>query len=127
LILGNVDEVVADFDGSVDFPGGDEGDRHVHAAALACCADVLLTDDHRGFGDPDALPYEIWTADELFCKIDDDAPHFVLDVTREQSFYWWQKRMEGLQVRSLDLALERAACPNFAERIREHLRTLAGI
>lgn len=83
-----IDEILIDFDATVEFSGSDPNDRHVHAAALASGAAVLLTDNGRDFGDPDLLPYEIWTADELFCKVDDDAPHIVLDVTREQNAYW---------------------------------------
>lgn len=40
-----VDEVVADFPPDVPFSGADAGDYHVHAAAVASRADLILTFD----------------------------------------------------------------------------------
>lgn len=125
--LENFDEVLSDFDSSVEFSGSDPHDRHVHAATIACRADILLTGDTRDFGDLDELPYEILTPDELFCKIDDDAPHFVRNVTREQNAFWSGRRNSDASIKSLEQALVDAGCPKFALRVRARLRELSGV
>lgn len=62
--------VVQDFDATIPFPGGDEGDVHVHDAATHQQVGYLVTND-RGFHDlsdeqKDTLPYEIYRPDDLF-------------------------------------------------------------
>lgn len=102
------------------FPGNDPNDQHVHAAAIACQAHYLLAGD-KGFQppqiDPDALPYEVYTPDEFFVLVDDNAPQIVADVTRDQADYWMRHRTGRV-----DLAdkLHNADCPNFAQRVRHH-------
>lgn len=111
---------VEDFAIDNTFPGKDDNDRHVHAAAVACHADIVLTSD-GGFHDvdrnADSLPYEVYRPDEFFLLVDDCAPHLVREVTKEQTLYW-AARQDG----KADLAtpLTDAGCPKFAERVRSH-------
>lgn len=117
-----VDELVEDFDGRVDWPGSDRKDRHVHAAALACRADVLLTED-RGFEELDALPYEVHGCDDFFVLVDDAVPWLVRNVVLDQNRYWNARpNRKGLAV-----ALHDAGCPVFAERVAAHLRAASGV
>lgn len=110
---------VDDFKIDGSFPGSDTNDRHVHAAAVACQADFVLTDD-EGFvvsgQDVDALPYEVYRSDDFFVLVDDDVPDLVRQVTREQTVYWAKRTGRA------DLAskLIDAGCPEFAERVRNH-------
>jgi len=69
---GRVDDFV--IDGS--FQGTDPNNQHVHAAALASRADIILTDDQRFVGpgcDPDQHPYEVYTPGAFFILADDSA------------------------------------------------------
>ncbi|MCG8916727.1 PIN domain-containing protein [Actinokineospora sp. PR83] len=112
---GRVDDFT--IDGS--FPGGDVDDQHVHAAALACQADFILTCDN-GFivagQDVDSMPYEVYRPDDFFVLVDDSAPHVVRQVTYDQTLYWVGRTGRA------DLAskLSDAGCPEFAERVRDH-------
>ncbi|MDK7180128.1 PIN domain-containing protein [Corynebacterium riegelii] len=118
-----IDEVVEVFPGHAQFTGRDNGDYHVHAAAIACQADVLLTNNSPAdFTDnEDAEPYEIYTADDFFVLVADSNPASILRVTKEQFEYWGNK--PGSQ--PLDKALIAAGCPQFAARVRENLRKIA--
>lgn len=62
-----LDEIVEDFPGHGRFKGTDIDDYHVHAAAIACQADIILTSDKQEniTQDPDAEPYEIYTPDDF--------------------------------------------------------------
>lgn len=125
------DRIVECLDGRVDdftvdgsFAGEDGDDAHVHAAAVACGAGILLTADggFRG-ADPtrsDELPYEIYHPDEFFILIDDSAPFLVRGIITEQLTYWY--RSKG----TVDLPgrLRKADCPEFADRVRVHLQTI---
>jgi hypothetical protein len=109
---------VDDFKIDSSFQGNDVNDRHVHAAAIACQADFVLTDD-EGFvvgQDADAMPYEVYRSDDFFVLIDDSAPNIVREVTLEQTVYWAKRTGRA------DLAgkLIAAGCPDFAERVRGH-------
>lgn len=110
---------VDDFKIDDSFPGSDTNDRHVHAAAVACQANFLLTCD-KGFfvadQDADAMPYEVYQPDDFFVVVDDNVPHLVRQVTREQTVYWVKRTGRA------DLAskLIDAGCPEFAERVRSH-------
>ncbi|GLW91587.1 hypothetical protein Aglo03_24030 [Actinokineospora globicatena] len=116
---------VEDFVVDDSYQGADGNDRHVHAAAVACRADVLLTGD-KGFvvagAEADALPYEVYRPDEFFLLVDDIAPRLVAGVTREQTEYYL--RVGGGRA---DLAekLSGAGCPRFAERVRAHQSRLS--
>jgi hypothetical protein len=97
--------------------GGDANDAHVHAAALACGADILLAGDAGFVGDGvdlDLLPYEVYTPDEFFVLAHDSAPHLIKTVTRQQTEYWREKQGRS----PLAEYLVRAGCPQFAERVR---------
>lgn len=103
-------------------PLKDLDDQHVHAAALACGAHVVLTCD-KSFLDveePDQLPYEVYTPDDFFVLADDSSPDVVRFVAGEQMSYFL--RRDG----SADLCagLRAAECPEFAERVRRHLQTI---
>lgn len=122
-ILASIDELVADFDATIAYMGSDPDDRHVHAAAVACGAHVLLTDD-RGLTTTDTATYEVYRPDDFFVLVDDSAPWLVREVVRAQAEYW-ADRPAG-QRRGLASALREAGCPRFARRVDGHLRTLAG-
>lgn len=111
---------VDDFEIDGSFPGSDPNDQHVHAAAIACGASYVITMD-GGFRsasiDPDALPYEVHSPDSFFVLVDDSAPRRVRAVTEEQDKYW--SRRPG--AKSLADALRDAGCPEFAERVLQHL------
>ena len=120
-----LDEIVTDFDPTIDYPGADPNDRHVHAAAVACRADILVTGDQGLLNMPDqsSLPYEIYSPDEFFVQVDDSSPLLVMRVTEEQRVFWAaKKRHKGLVV-----ALEKAGCPQFGARVQKHLKTLSGV
>lgn len=123
---GLLDEVLGDFDGSVDFAGSDVDDHHVHAAALASRADKLMTANGRHFPEADGLPYEVYTPDEFLVLVDDSAPHHVRSVTRLQIDYWQKRRAAGATVKQLDQALVDAGCPYFGDRILRHVKALTG-
>lgn len=112
-----LDSKVADYAIKPGFPPGDRNDEHVHAAAVACGAHILLTND-RGFlglqaEQTEGLPYEIYSPDSFFVLIDDSAPDLVDLVAIEQRDYW-QLRDDRHSI--LD-ALERSGCPRFSERV----------
>lgn len=106
------------------YPGGqvegiaDEGDWHVHHAAEACHADILLTQD-LGF-DSDDTHYEVYTCDEFFVEVEKSAPDVVQRVVEFQVPYW--AKQGGKQ---LPDALRDAGCPNFAEVALKHIQKLA--
>lgn len=110
---------VTDFTVDGSFPGRDRNDQHVHAAAVACPADVVLTND-KDFNDltadPDQLPYEVLAPDPFFLLVDDSAPRVVREVTRKQTVYWSGKNGRA----PLPHFLEQVDCPEFAERVRKH-------
>lgn len=116
-----IDEILKDFQGDIEYQGADPDDKHVHAAAVAGDADYLLTED-RGFVWDDDTPYEVYTCDEFFMLIDDGSPISVQRVVSNQLAYY---RRNG-NSKSLVDALRDAGCPQFAQRIEDHLRTLSG-
>lgn len=126
LLRRNLDEVLDDFSGDVEFTGKDPDDHHVHAAALHSHADILLTDNPSDFGEPNDLPYDLYTADEFLCLADDGAPHSVRDVVRAQNKYWQGQAALGRPTKPLTKALEDAGCPEFAGRVEAHLQVLSG-
>jgi hypothetical protein len=123
-IVSCLDERVDDYTIDGSFPGADQGDAHVHAAAKACGAGIVLTCD-TGWDkltqpQLDALPYEVHDPDYFFCIIDDAAPSIVRQVIEEQIDYWMRKRGEV----DLPARLRAATCPEFAERVRRHLQSM---
>ena len=122
----NLDELLDDFDCQIDFDGADPDDRHVHAAAVAANAHILLTSNERDFGNPDLLPYEIQNPDDFFCLVDDGAPDAVRAVALQQVKYWRSQSAAGKSSKTLVDALIDAGCPRFAERVQSHVQQLAG-
>ncbi|WP_026455043.1 PIN domain-containing protein [Saccharomonospora iraqiensis] len=117
---GRVEDFVVD--GS--FQGSDPDDRHVHAAALACAADIVLTGDDGFVGegvDADLLPYEVLSPDAFFVLADDSAPEIVAEVTRDQTRYWYGRHGRA----PLAQQLEAAGCPEFARRVQKHQSNLS--
>lgn len=115
---------IVDYPTDAPSPWADPNDRHVHAAAVACSAQYLVTND-RGFQDPtvdtDQLPYEIYRPDEFFVLVDDAAPNVVRATTRWQIDYYVRSRGEV----DLCAALRDSGCAHFAERVLKHLQGMA--
>lgn len=124
LICEQLDDRVADYTIDGSYPGPDQDDAHVHAAAVASGAGKLLTAD-TGFTKLDAdtaarLPYEVHTPDSFFTLIDDSAPMKVRAVTQKQQQHFLERDGEA----DLPARLKKASCPSFAERVRQHLQIL---
>ncbi len=118
-----MDEVLRDFSGEGKFSGKDKDDYHVHAAAVASKADLILTNNDPAdiTQTPDEELYEIINSDEFFMLVTDSNPHCVVPITQEQFSYWGSKPGS----RPLDEALKRASCPQFAARVRKALQYIA--
>ena len=107
-----------------EFPGGnvggisDAGDWHVHHAAEASRADILLTQD-SGFSS-DLTHYEVYSCDEFFVEVNKSAPRVVQEVIEIQAPYWAKRG--GKQ---LPDALREASCPEFAEIVLKRIRKMA--
>jgi hypothetical protein len=116
-------DIVDDFDGEIPYNGTDTNDRHVHAAAVACGAGFLVTDD-KGFARmaSDDRPYEVISADQFFVLVDDSHPHLIADATRNQLIYWAGRKQKA----ELAEHLIAASCPDFAQRVGAHIRVQAG-
>jgi predicted nucleic acid-binding protein len=125
-IIEVVDELVEDFDGSVDYQGSDPDDFHVHAAALSAKADILLTCDNGLLNQPNAddLAYEAFNPDDFFVLVNDSAPLNVREAVNEQLRYYVRKYGER-KSRLVD-SLIVANAPLFADVVRTHLMDLAG-
>lgn len=123
-IVDSLDTIVKDFVVDGSYPGDDPDDAHVHAAAVACGAEKLVTaDDDFSVvpGDIDLqLPYEVHTPDSFFTLVDDSLPAVVRAATADQHGYW-QNRPGA---KTLDDALQDAQCPTFAARVSVHLEAL---
>lgn len=122
--------VVEDFDCDIAFPGDDEGDIHVHAAALAAGAGYLITRD-SGFqelGDDvkDSLPYEIYDPDDFFLLANDQSQSRVREAARAQMRHHAKKKPRQDEPSITD-RLERAGCPKFAQVVDAHFKVLAGL
>lgn len=112
---GRVEDYVVD--GS--YAGGDPHDAHVHAAALACRADVLVTCNSADFPwDEHTSHYEVMHPDDFLVLVDDSNPSLVAEVVHCMCSYWVRRKGEA----DLPLALRLAQCPRFAERVHAHLR-----
>jgi hypothetical protein len=122
----NFDEILDDWAGGEALNITDPDDQHVHNAATHCSANILLTMNTGDFGDPDVLPYDLYTPDEFFCLVNSSSPHVVRDATLFQNQYWQARRERGDNVKSLSQALQDAGCPQFAKTVADHLRVLAG-
>jgi len=120
----NLDEILRDFDTTVPYGGTDPNDLHVHAAAIAGGAHILLTQD-QGFASSEETQYEVFNCDDFFLLLDDSSPRSVQRVTHAQRAYWAGKPGSAPK-KTLVQALMDAGCPQFAYRVNEHLRTLSG-
>jgi predicted nucleic acid-binding protein len=110
---------VDDFTVDDSYAGKDAHDAHVHAAAVACDADVLVTCDLDGFvWDENTAPYEVMHPDDFLLLVDDSNPELVAQVISRMCDYWVGQRGEA----DLPGNLHLAGCPKFAERVRKHLR-----
>ncbi|MFT4189550.1 MAG: PIN domain-containing protein [Aeromicrobium sp.] len=124
LITEQLDLRVSDFTIDTTHPSPDPDDAHVHAAAVASEASILLTADTGFTRLPhhtlDSLPYEVRTPDAFFVLIDDTDPASVRQVTVQQLDCWFQRDDEA------DLAgsLRKAGCPLFARRVAGHVHRL---
>lgn len=116
-----LDDVIDDFP-AIEFPGRDEHDQHVHAAATSVNASYLIAND-KGFHkiDEDLLAYEVHSADSFFMLVAANAPSAVDRVIMKQVAHFRGK--PGAV--SLREKLRSAGCPQFAECVLEHLKKLA--
>ena len=110
---------VDDFTVDSSYAGKDAHDAHVHAAAVACSADVLVTLNLGDFvWDENTAPYEVMHPDDFLLLVDDSNPELVAEVVGRMCAYWIGRRGEA----DLPGSLHLADCPQFAERVRKHLR-----
>lgn len=125
--LREVATIVRDYDAEIPFPGADDGDIHVHAAAVQAGAGYLVTND-RGFHDlpeevKNELPYEIYHPDEFLVLVADQSRGRLRDVTREMMHHLAPKDGENFKMVS---SLEKNGAPVFAGMVNEELAVLAG-
>lgn len=113
-----------DYEIDPNFPGSDQFDAHLHSAAVARGATIILTCNGQDLLpeslDPDELPYEIYTPDEFFVLLDDSASELVREVTTRQLEYFLRKHQEV----DLPGRLRKAGAPQFALRVAHHLQTI---
>ncbi|WP_024286079.1 hypothetical protein [Cellulomonas sp. KRMCY2] len=115
---GRVEEFTID----ATYRGDDSGDAHVHAAAVACGADVLVTCNVGDFEwDENTSPYEVMHPDDILVLVDDSSPELVARVTAAMSEYWVRRAGEA----DLPQPLRTAGCPQFADRVLTHLQRMA--
>jgi predicted nucleic acid-binding protein len=113
---------VAEFTIDATYRGNDPGDAHVHAAAVACGADVLVTCNVSDFGwDENTSPYEVMHPDDFLVLVDDSSPELVAVVAAEMCEYWVRRDGES----DLPQRLRTAGCPQFANRVLAHLQRMA--
>lgn len=109
---------VADFSVDGTYRGPDPHDAHIHAAAIACRAELLVTCNIADFQwDENESPYEVVHPDDFLILVDDTVPALVGDVAEEMHRYWFGRQGES----NLPQQLRKAECPRFAERVRRHL------
>lgn len=118
--------VIRDYDCEIPFPGGDEGDIHVYAAAVAAGVGYLVTKDN-GFHDlsaevKDELPFEIYHPDDFLLLVDAQNRSNVMEATRATVRHALSK---GQEVSGMVDMLRKNACPQFADVVENHLAVLA--
>ena len=99
----------------------DEGDQHVHAAAVAGRADFVLTMNVKDFPGGDECPYEVYTPGEFFTLVWDSAPGLVERVSRKMDRYWSGKGHPYSVAERLRSAEKSAAMKEFARRVTRAL------
>ncbi|WP_234354132.1 PIN domain-containing protein [Janibacter massiliensis] len=120
LLRGSLDEIIGDYPADLPFTGADPADYHVHAAATAGRADIVITANKVGdfTNDPDAESYEVMHPDDFFLLVGESSRGCVPQVIEKQIMHW---KHDARRVQ-LDEMLERAGCPEFAITVRELLR-----
>lgn len=128
LFRTNFDGITSDWVGN-PAPVRDVDDTHVHNAAVFTNVDILLTNNVEDFGDPDLLPYDIYTPDEFFCLIYNNDPAAVNAVAIKQAEYWLrrQQRHPDAKYKKLSDALVDAGCPEFSPIVYGCLQFLSGV
>lgn len=100
------------------YAGRDPRDAHIHAAAVACGADVLVTCNAADFvWDENTSSYEVMHPDDFLLLVDDSNPGLVAEVVARMCDYWVRRNGEI----DLPLGLRLAGCPQFAHRVLAHL------
>ena len=99
----------------------DEGDQHVHAAAVAGRADFVLTMNVKDFPGGDECPYEVYTPGVFFTLVWDSAPGLVERVSRKMDRYWSGKGHPYSVAERLRSAEKSAAMKEFARRVARAL------
>lgn len=118
-----VDEVLDTYPSDVPFTGTDEHDYHVHAAATACQADLLLTDnDPQDITTSEEVHYEIICPDDFFVLAANSAPPQMLHPIIKSQIEYWAKKPDHVQ---LDQALRNAGCPDFADIVLQTLQKMS--
>ena len=119
-----VDELIVYPDADYVFTGSDEGDFHVHAAAVAGKANYILTDNKPGdiTAVPDEEHYEILSSDDFFNLVADSNVQAFVAAAEAQFDYYSQP---GRMSRPIHQALELAGCPRFAQRVKMTLGEIA--
>lgn len=119
-----IDEVLPDFPGDLQFSGIDPDDYHVHAATVSAQADYLVTNndpDHFS-QQPENEQYEILHPDSFFTLVVNSSPPQILTTVIDQQRAHWANHSRNMQ---LDEALRNAGCPNFANLVRQRLKSMA--
>mgnify|MGYP006969686962 FL=1 len=119
-----IDEMVIVPEGQYSFTGADEGDFHVHAAAVHGRANYLLTSNAPAdfTADPDAENYEIINADDFFNLVADSNNAAFVSATVGQFEYYSR---QGVYTHPIHVALSNAGCPTFGERVKGFLAEFA--
>lgn len=121
-MMNSVDSVIQEYSMDFEYPGADQKDKHVWAAALSGEIQILVTNDAEMLSlRSDDLAFEILSPDEFLLLALDSSPAAVLSVALKQLDYW--KGRSGVQVHE---ALKSAGCREFSDRLCElladHLR-----
>lgn len=102
------------------YRGTDPKDAHVHAAATACSADYLVTENIKDFvWDDQSTCYEVLTTDAFLCLVAEANNTLIRDVTLKQLLYWYRRDGKA----DLPEMLRRDDCPEFAKIVRQHLQS----
>lgn len=114
------DGQVRDYPIADDHLMGDALDAHVKAAAGACGADMIVTDNIKDFlpgrqHERDALDYEVYSADEFLVLVDDSYPSAVRKALTANLAYHWGKHGESTDIIG---PLRAAGALEFAARVR---------
>lgn len=101
-------------------------DRHVHAAATDGGMTILVSADHHFLELPedvkDTFEYEIYHPDDFFLLVDDADPARVRSVLVYQIDY---RTQNGQPDYDFAERLRRSDCPQFADRVTQHLQDMA--